>query len=250
MNTFPTPEYLDNYWHNCFNIKEHLRDFLQLDEAILEQKLLAAKQELADIGHRDFNWEEAAQFYRDSVKETYLFELSAWHLSSIEYIGQTLLLISSQAKGRVLDFGGGIGTHAIAAALCPEVQEVIYCDINPINRNFTASRIAKLGLENKVKICDEIIPESSFDTIICFDVIEHLPEPVSQLLDFHKLLSSSGKMLINWYFFKGFNSEFPFHLDDSQIIEEFFRSLGANFLEVFHPYYITARCYQKLSEKM
>jgi 2-polyprenyl-3-methyl-5-hydroxy-6-metoxy-1,4-benzoquinol methylase len=247
MNRFPTPEYLHGYWHDCFNIKEHLRDFLQLDESTLEQKLSQAKQELAEIGHRDFNWEEAAKFYRDHVKETYLFELSAWHLSSVDYIGETLLLISSQAKGRVLDFGGGIGTHAIAAALCPQVEEVVYCDINPINRNFTASRVAQMGLENKVKICDEIIPESTFDTVICFDVIEHLPDPVSQLLKFHEILSSSGKMLVNWYFFKGFNNEFSFHLDDPKIIDAFFTTLGQNFLEVFHPYYITARSYRKLT---
>jgi hypothetical protein len=51
--------------------------------------------------------------------------------------------------------------------------------------------------------------------------------------------------LINWYFFKGFNGEFPFHLDDPQKVEQFFQVLQSCFLEVFHPYFITARCYRK-----
>lgn len=71
---------------------------------------------------------------------------------------------------------------------------------------------------------------------MCFDVLEHLLDPSQQLLQFYQALNSEGKMIVNWYFFKGFNQEFPFHLDDHKVVETFFHTLQSQFLEVFHPF--------------
>ena len=244
------PTYLNGYWENAFDLKQHLQQFLEIDADKLESRFATALQDLAELGRRDFNWEEASKFYRDRVGEAYLFELATWHLTSTEYIGDTLRLVSDHARGRVLDFGGGIGTHAIAAALCPGVTEVVYCDINPINSSFVKHRIKQLGLESKITCCTELAPIEKFDTINCFDVIEHLPEPSEQLLQFHGMLSDPGRMVTNWYFSKGENLEFPFHLDDPETIDKFFETIQSNFLEVFHPYFITTRCYRKRSRDL
>ena len=77
--------------------------------------------------------------------------------------------------------------------------------------------------------------------------MEHLLNPSQQLMEFHKMLTPSGKIILNWYFFKGFNQEFPFHLEDEAEINRFFYQLQSQFLEVFHPHLITARCYRKLT---
>ncbi|MDX2097503.1 MAG: class I SAM-dependent methyltransferase [Leptolyngbyaceae cyanobacterium bins.59] len=246
----PTPSCLSGYWQDAFHLKQHIRDFLQLDSEVLETKLAAAQQEMAELGHKDFDWEQATAFYRDKVGEIYLFELGAWHLSSRDYIGDTLRLIADRAQGNVLDFGGGIGTHTIAAALSPQVTEVVYCDINPISQKFVNYRIQQMGLGQKVRCCSEIPDQEVFDTIVSFDVLEHLPNPAQQLLKFHQILADEGRMILNWSFFKGFQGEHPFHLDDPVLVEAFFRTLQQHFLEVFHPYWITARCYRKWSEKI
>lgn len=246
MSTFPIPAYLSGYWQDAFNLKHHLQQFLAIDAQKLENRFATALQDLAELGRRDFNWAAASEFYRDRVGEAYLFELATWHLTSTDYIGDTLRLVADRSHGRVLDFGGGIGTHAIAAALCPEVTQVVYCDLNPINYNFVKHRIHQLGLESKISCCTELSPTETFDTINCFDVMEHLPDPSQQLLQFHEMLSDSGKMVTNWYFSKGLNLEFPFHLDDPETVDRFFHTLQANFLEVFHPYFITTRCYRKM----
>nr|WP_310488273.1 class I SAM-dependent methyltransferase [Chamaesiphon sp. VAR_69_metabat_338] len=246
MSTFPIVPHLNGYWQDAFNLKQHLHQFLDLDPEQLELKFTTALQDLAELGRRDFDWEKANEFYRDRVGEAYLFELATWHLTSTDYIGDTLRLIADNARGRVLDFGGGIGTHAIAAALCPAVTHVIYCDINPINYDFVRHRVRQLGLESKITCCTELAPTETFDTINCFDVMEHLPAPSQQLLQFHQILKAEGKMITNWYFSKGSNQEFPFHLDDPKTIDLFFRTLQSNFIEIFHPYFITTRCYQKM----
>jgi SAM-dependent methyltransferase len=246
MSTFSIPADLSGYWQDAFNLKQHLQQFLAIDEQKLETRFATALEDLAALGRRDFNWDDASKFYREGVGEAYLFELATWHLTSKDYIGDTLRLVADRAKGKVLDFGGGIGTHAIAAALCPEVSQVVYCDINPINNQFVKHRIEQLGLESKISCRLELEPTETFDTINCFDVVEHLPDPSAQLLQFHQLLSPAGSMVINWYFYKGVNQEFPFHLDDPQTIDRFFQTLQTNFIEIFHPYFITTRCYRKM----
>jgi hypothetical protein len=77
--------------------------------------------------------------------------------------------------------------------------------------------------------------------------MEHLLNPSQQLMDFHQRLAPSGKIILNWYFFKGFNQEFPFHIEDQEEINTFFCQLQYNFSEVFHPNLITDRCYRKLT---
>jgi 2-polyprenyl-3-methyl-5-hydroxy-6-metoxy-1,4-benzoquinol methylase len=245
MIPLPIPSYLEDYWQNSFHLKQHLQDFLHLDIETLDEKLAAGQQQMAELGHKDFDWETATTFYREKVGEGYLFELGAWHLEKFPNIENTLRLIIDHAQGRVLDFGGGIGTHAICAALCPQVEQVVYCDINPIHHDFVRYRAEQLGLSQKIIFVWEIPPQETFDTIVSFDVLEHLPDPIAQLLNFHQALAPEGKAILNWFFFKGFNQDYPFHLDDPQIVEAFFKTIQSKFVEIFHPYYTTARCYHK-----
>ena len=85
-----------------------------------------------------------------------------------------------------------------------------------------------------------------FDTIVCLDVLEHLADPSSQISNFSEIMDSNSIALFNWYFYKGDNNEYPFHIDDCQIVEKFFKTLQSNFLEVFHPILITTRAYKKI----
>ncbi len=82
---------------------------------------------------------------------------------------------------------------------------------------------------------------------MCFDVLEHLFDPSQQLLEFPQSLNSENKIIVNWDFFKGFNQEFSFHLDETKVVKTFFHPLQSQFLEVFHFYLITTRCYCKQS---
>ncbi|MBD2153411.1 class I SAM-dependent methyltransferase [Leptolyngbya sp. FACHB-16] len=245
MYKAPQPKFLQSFWNDAFNLEHHLAEFLQLDPQTLSQQLDERRYAVADVSHH-FDWELVADFYEHQVGSAYLFELAAWHLTSRDYIGSTLALIADQAKGHVLDFGGGIGTHAIAAALCPDVEQVTYVDINPINRAFVQTRIRDLGLEKKLHCLSELDLTQSFDTILCFDVIEHLSNPSHQLLEFHKVLQLEGCVILNWCFFKGYNNEYPTHMDDPVVVNTFFQTLQHNFLEVYHPHLITTRCYRKV----
>ncbi|MEY2749324.1 MAG: hypothetical protein RLZZ168_1340, partial [Cyanobacteriota bacterium] len=182
-----------------------------------------------------------------AVGTGHLLELAAWHLGSADYIADTLRLQARFAHGQVLDFGGGIGTHALAAAALPEVEAVWFVDLNPENRRFVSARAERFGLQHKLRCFRDLeAPElpQRFDTLVCLDVLEHLPDPAAQLERFAARMGPASIALLNWYFFQGFQGEYPFHVDDPQLVEAFFRTLQGRFLEVFHPYLITTRAYR------
>jgi hypothetical protein len=234
---------------NGFDLLQHLATFLQVDPADLKQRLPNSNADLAALHPGAFDPESIESFYEDTVGDGHLLELAAWHLGSSAYIADTLRLQAHFARGQVLDFGGGIGTHALAAAALPDVERVWFVDLNPRNRAFVHWRAAQLGLADRLSchrdLSDPGLPVA-FDTIVCLDVLEHLKDPAGQLDIFSERLKGEGHALLNWYFFRGFAEEYPFHLDDPAQVEQFFRTLQSRFLEVFHPWLITTRAYRPM----
>jgi len=242
-NSYILKEFLDN----AFNLKLHLMEYLSIKECDLDEFLANAKINLAN-SHPGDSLNDVSDFYTEIVGDLHLADLAAWHITSKEYISDTLKLQQSFSRDLVLDFGGGIGTHALANAMSSKVKHVFFVDINETNRNFVEYRAKELGVEKKLSFCKTIKDAkiSKFDTIICLDVLEHLADPASQIDIFSKFMDSNSIALFNWYFYKGENNEYPFHIDDIQVVEKFFKNLQSKFLEVFHPILITTRAYKKI----
>ena len=229
-----------------FDLREHLAKFLQMSLNQLDSRLPNGSDALASLHPGSLNPDNASDFYEKEVGDAHLLDLAAWHLNSSTYIADTIRLQSMFASGRVLDFGGGIGTHSIAAASLDKVDHVWFVDLNPVNREFVQSRANDLGLSHCLSVHRDLesTGQVQFDTLVCLDVLEHLPDPSNQLDSFLKRLSPEAVALLNWYFFKGFKGEYPFHFDDPEMIDQFFKNLQSKFIEVFHPFLITTRAYR------
>ncbi|AAQ00471.1 SAM-dependent methyltransferase [Prochlorococcus marinus str. SS2] len=240
---------IEEFLKSGFHLKEHLAEYLNLNLDAVDNHISCGLDKMSSLHPGSMSEKDVTSFYEDDVGIAHLFDLAAWHLGSSEYIADTLRLEKKFAHGKVLDFGGGIGTHSLAAANLKEVEHVFFVDLNPQNREFVFERAKRLGISKFISVHRDMasISEVSFDTIICFDVLEHLPNPSEQLLTFAKCLSKESVVLMNWYFYKGNNGEYPFHFDDQNMIENFFLTLQSNFVEIFHPFLITARSY-KLKE--
>ena len=105
-----------------------------------------------------------------------------------------------------------------------------------------------LGISHKLSTHRDLADTAAvrFDTVVCLDVLEHLPDPSAQLLEFHNRMQTGSVALLNWYFFKGHQGQYPFHFDDPGLVEQFFQTLQSRFLEIFHPLLITTRTYQPM----
>ncbi len=242
-NNIIVKEFLDN----AFNLKSHLMEYLSIRECDLDGFLANAKMNLAN-SHPGDALNDVSDFYTEIVGDRHVADLAAWHITSKDYIADTLKLQQRFSRDLVLDFGGGIGTHSLANAMSSKVEHVFFVDINETNRNFVEYRAKKLGVEKKLTFCKTIQDTqiSKFDTIVCLDVLEHLADPTSQIEIFNEFMHPNSIALFNWYFFKGEKNEYPFHIDDIQIVEKFFETLQSKFLEVFHPILITTRAYKKI----
>lgn len=238
---------VDRFLRDGFALRQQLADHLALTAAELERRLPHSTAELAALHPGGFDPQQAGRFYEETVGTGHLLELAAWHLDSADYIADTLRLQQRFARGHVLDFGGGIGSHALAAAGLEAVERVWFVDLNPHNRGFVAERAERLGVAGKLRcvrdLDDPALP-SRFDTVVCLDVLEHLSDPAAQLEQFAERMEHQAVALFNWYFSKGDNGEYPFHIDDPVLVERFFRTLQSRFLEVFHPLLITTRAYR------
>ncbi len=230
------------------DLKLHLAKYLKTTINDINNLLLKGSEELAALHPKTSELTDPTSFYEEGVGTAHLLDLASWHLGSAEYIADTLKLLKMFSRGNVLDFGGGIGTHALFAAALDQVDHVCFVDINPQNRSFVEQRAKALALDSKISFHRDLNSTGNvrFDFVVCLDVLEHLPDPSSQLLCFLERMNKGSIALLNWYFFKGFSGEYPFHFDDEELIEGFFNTLQKNFLEVFHPLLITARTYKPL----
>ena len=117
---------LKEFLNNAFNLKSHLMEFFEMKESDLDGFLENAKINLANL-HPGDALSDVSDFYTKIVGDRHLADLAAWHISSKDYIADTLKLQQRFSRDLVLDFGGGIGTHALANAMSSKVEHVFFC---------------------------------------------------------------------------------------------------------------------------
>jgi len=141
---------ISSFIKDGFQLKKHLIDFLRINNDQLDQRLINGVDDLAALHPGAFSENNAGDFYEEKVGDAHLIDLASWHLNSSSYIADTLRLQQKFVSGKVLDFGGGIGTHALANAMSSKVEHVFFVDINETNRNFVEYRAKELGVEKNL----------------------------------------------------------------------------------------------------
>ena len=93
---------------------------------------------------------------------------------------------------RVLDFGAGIGTFS--EALADLTDELTIVEVDPEFAEHLRGRLARHPGAHVVEAAD--IQPQSLDAIVCFNVLEHIPDHAATLAQLRELLAPGGHLLL------------------------------------------------------
>jgi SAM-dependent methyltransferase len=166
---------------------------------------------------------QLVRFYNESQAE--LFEQIAWH--STEPIHHRSLVcadLASTLPGReFLDYGSGIGSNALVFGLAG--FRVTLADIADPLRNFALWRCERRGIPVRaIDLKRASLERARYDVITCFDVLEHVPEPLDAVRQMRDALQPGGSFFLYAPF--GLDPERPMHVVHDDPVSAKIRSLG------------------------
>ena len=101
-----------------------------------------------------------------------------------------LFWLIDRSNGRVLEYGCGTSTHGIACA--QRGCEVHAVDVSDKMIEISKKRYKLRDLSVIIHGPDADLPDNYFDVILCTDVLEHVPDPVSLLHKFIRCMKIGG----------------------------------------------------------
>src|SRR5262249_6608537 len=143
--------------------------------------------------------QQIRQFYQET--ELYIWELTKWHASEAynsykDQIRRAILEFPPTTHPRVLDFGSGVATASLMFAEAG--YQVTLADVPGKTLSFAQHRFKRRGLQcSTIEITEDLpnIP-GTFDVIVSFDVLEHIPNADQVLNGLVCSLRTSGAALI------------------------------------------------------
>lgn len=186
-------------------------------ERCLDRVRSYSSRELADEWRRhDPQTPDAIlNFYKST--DLYVWELMQWHASTARYPYWSALTQFAdryppeEGWGRVYDFGCGIGTDGLF--LASRGYEVTLTDVDCPAFRFAQHRFSRRKLKARFEESYSLIPAPSntYDAVVCFDVLEHLPDPVGAVKRLLSSLRPRGVLLQQGSFVD--TGEHPCHLE-------------------------------------
>ena len=182
---------------------------LYAEEHQLGTNVNAAMQEFGVTQHQ---WsDELVRFYQQT--DAFLYELVAWNRNEMKIaVRQWLNTVLTRLPGFSLDvltYGDGIGCDSLY--LTQAGHRVTYCDLGELSERFAQALFAAAGLPFESHRDLGALPAEAYDAIVCLDVLEHVPDPASQVEQLARCLKPGGVLIVSAPFF-AVGKEFPTHL--------------------------------------
>ena len=100
-------------------------------------------------------------------------------------------------RGRALEVGFGSGVYL--STLAEHFEQVVGSDVE--STYFDHSKSLALNYPNVSLVSDDItrtkLPRSSFDVVLCTEVVEHIPDSAIALANMHDLLKPGGTLVLS-----------------------------------------------------
>lgn len=155
------------------------------------------------------------RFYNETKAE--VFDLLQWHATNDIHVRSVMCAeLARRAPGReVLDYGSGIGSDAIVFSRMG--FNVTIADVSEPLLAFARYRCERHGL--KVQTIDlkrEAPRKQGYDVELCFDVLEHIPQPVAAVKQLRDALRPGGLLFLHAPF--GQDPDRPMHVVHEDVV--------------------------------
>jgi 2-polyprenyl-3-methyl-5-hydroxy-6-metoxy-1,4-benzoquinol methylase len=160
------------------------------------------REALRQRGIEPYVWSDALEdFY--AATDAFLYESLVWNRTEMkndmrQWIGAHLAGVSDSPQ-RILTFGDGLGLDAYYLASVG--HRVTYFDVSRQCSAFAQRLFARGNLEVEMLADPDQIPREAFDAVVCLDVLEHVPDPVSLVGWLSELLCEGGRLVVHAPFY-------------------------------------------------
>ena len=201
----------DEFNERVIELSEFLNKPKEEIITLLTQGQNLLKQEWLDKNPKTYD--EIMEFYQNTIN--YLFDLSMWHMDpKYKEIEDIIIKFCLEHKGKILDFGGGIGD--LTVKLCQLGLDVTFLEIPSKTLEFALYHFKKHNVSPKIIVSDgsPFVLKENYDAIIVLDVLEHLKDPIIYLEELAKHLNPNGLMFIEVVFKQ--DAQHPMHLKENE----------------------------------
>jgi 2-polyprenyl-3-methyl-5-hydroxy-6-metoxy-1,4-benzoquinol methylase len=181
--------------------------------------------------------QEIHQFYRESKAFLWNLVLANYGIKS-QLDLRPAVLKATPAGGTVLDVGAGIGSVLLSVS---GWAKCVHADVGGVLMDYAAWRYKRMRVESNVSMLaldydyidkvdprSIVAPEGQFNTVVCTEVVEHVPDPVSLLFWLSKRVRTGGKLICT-VSFDNDHDLFPLHLNLDKFTNESFLELFPKF---------------------
>lgn len=134
-------------------------------------------------------WDGVAD-YDDVNQETYSYFrrfTDGYRLCSIADHSYILDICSRTGNGSLFFFQRGKVRAAVCADVSENMLETCHQRLQETGVDFSLLRFTSYPLP---------LPDNEFDAVLCFETLEHLPQPGRFLQELHRVLKSNGELLL------------------------------------------------------
>ncbi len=178
----------------------------------------ARRQCEAALAESKREWEAAPRRTPDEIKafyrstRSYVFEHVWWHATDTAVNSANVEILNfarSRSARHYLDFGSGVGANTILFAR--HGFTVTLADVSATMLDFARWRLQRRGIAAEfIDLNRQVLPQERFDFATAVDVLEHLPQPKTELAQLSHTLKDGGALIFNCR--AGEDPERPMHV--------------------------------------
>jgi 2-polyprenyl-3-methyl-5-hydroxy-6-metoxy-1,4-benzoquinol methylase len=168
--------------------KKHIRQLLAVEYPVRRDWLKRK------IGHQ--NSSQVVDFYRKT--DSYIWELMAANniVETLYNYGLTLEKMKRLGIQQFLDYGAGIGTFVIAGH--EQGLKTVHMDLPSQTSKFAKWRYGIRGMKiQMIEAKGDHTDIPNANTILCTEVVEHVPDPLSLLDSFANAIPKRGYLVVS-----------------------------------------------------